>query len=70
MLIRQLFAFLISLLPSFDTPEIVLNTFNDVSSVAGFVNHYIPVDTFLSCLYDILLASALFIVISALLKLL
>ena len=70
MLIRQLFSWLISLLPDVDLPPSILTSFSKLYQVAGFVNHYIPVDTFLSCLYDILLCSVLFIVISSLLKLL
>ena len=69
MLIRQLFAFLISLLPSFDTPESVLNTFNDVSSVAGFVNYYLPVGAMVTSVISFLTVSAICVVLSTVLKL-
>lgn len=69
MLIRQFFAWLISLLPSFDTPESVLNTFNDISSVAGFVNYYLPVGAMVTAITSFISVSAICFVVSTILKL-
>lgn len=50
MIFRWITEKLIGLLPDIDFPEGILQSLGQAAEWAGFINYYIPVDTFVNCL--------------------